>query len=48
VKTVLTMLCEIMRNYLVQGESVENHDEHLTFHAADGKTYKIVVEEVSE
>lgn len=47
-KTVLSFLTQVIGNYLTEGEKIINNDDYLTFKAADGKTYRIDVIEVSE
>ena len=47
-KTILSFLNGIIGKYLVNGERIEHNDDHLTFKAADGKTYRIDVTEVSD
>lgn len=46
-KTVLALIRECISNYLTDREEITHNDDHLTFLAADGKTYRIDVTEVS-
>lgn len=47
-KAILTLIREIVGKYLTEGESIIHNDDHLTLKAADGKTYRIDVTEVSD